>query len=122
MFIYKGWQSTDPDSLALKDLECPIIIIPFLLIVSDIPIIDVVVGVFILALFLSILLSLLIIGLEICSECWIGTVLNAFEFTIRIKEEDGAKDIVNEANDSVSILILIHATQFAKFSLFLEGH
>ena len=103
-------QSSYFDSLAFEYFKSAIVVVPLLLVVCNIPIINVIVnslGSFVGVGFLGFLF--MICPFEVVPQSWVTVVLNGFELSIWIEAKDRAEDVVNEAENRISKGELVHA-------------
>lgn len=110
------------DSLSFEYFESAMIIIAFMLIIIDIPVIEAIIDsldVLILLNFLHIVR--LIAAVEVVSKGRIIIVLDCFEFSIRIEAEDSTEGIISKAEHCISVAELLHARIDREVDLVLNG-
>lgn len=95
--------------MSFEHFKGTIVIIPLLLIISDIAVIDVIIDGFCPFVGVRLLWFLIpISSLKVIPQCRVAVILNSFEFAIGIEAKDRAEDIVNEAEDGISKCELVH--------------
>lgn len=123
-----SYRSPNLDSLTFEDFKSAMVIIPFVAIivyisviglyidVPDIVILLILISVAILSVSISRVLSL-----EVSSKGWIFIKSNGFELAIGVEKEDDDENIVDEANDGIDIVKLIHSVVCAWVCSILNG-
>ena len=116
-------ESSDTNALAFENLKSTVLVISFLIIYLNITVIEVIVNLISLYFFFNIIsawrFSILI--LKVVPQGWIVIEIDGFELSIGVEAEDGAKEIIDKADDGYSIDELLHAGPCGKVCLVLDG-
>jgi hypothetical protein len=105
----------------LEDFEGSIVVIAASFVILDIAVVDIVVHSFVVSIAIVLLLALRFRIAEVILQCWIFAESDGLEFPIGVEAKDGAKRIIEKAEDGSSIGEAVHSPVLRKISLILDG-